>query len=209
VLVGVGDRAFLSATPERLLRVEGRRVETEAVAGTRPRASGAATDAGLRDALLASEKDRREHAYVCAAVAAALALLTEELDGDREASALTLANGLHLYAGLRGTLRPGVSALDVLRALHPTPAVGGTPAEAALAAIRRMEPFDRGLYAGPVGWVGREAAELAVGIRSGLAHGRTLDLFSGAGLVAGSDPAAEWAEVEHKIGDFLRVLGAV
>ena len=125
---------------------------------------------------------------------------------------MTLARGRHLYTGFRGTLADGVGALDVLRALHPTPAVGGTPTTEALDAVARLEPFDRGLYAGPVGWVGRdaagrEAAEVAVGIRSGLATGRSLSLYSGAGIVAGSNPDAEWAEIEHKIGDFARVLG--
>ena len=207
-----GGAAFLTATPERLFRLDGRAVETEAVAGTRPRSASDAADDRLRDELLSSEKDRREHGYVREAVAAALAPLTTALDADGDASAMTLARGRHLYTGFRGTLAPGVGAFDVLRALHPTPAVGGTPTGAALDAIDRLEPFDRGLYAGPVGWVGRdgagrEAAELAVGIRSGLVEGQTLSLYSGAGIVVGSDPAAEWAEIEHKIGDFARVLG--
>jgi menaquinone-specific isochorismate synthase len=206
VLVGAGEAAFVSATPERLFRVVGRRVATEAVAGTRLRADEAAHDRRLRDALLTSEKDRREHACVRDGIAAALAPLAERLDG---APASTLNHGRirHLYAPVSGTLRPGVSHFDVLRALHPTPAVAGTPTADALAAIRAREPFDRGLYAGPVGWLGRDAAEFAVGIRSGLVRGTTLDLFSGAGIVAGSDPGAEWAEIEHKLGDFLRVLG--
>lgn len=213
-LAGAGDAAFVSATPERLLRVDGRRVATEAVAGTRPRAAEAEADARLRDALLTSEKDRREHAYVRDGIAAALAPLTACLDGGDETATLTLARGRHLYTRLCGTLRAGATALDALRALHPTPAVGGTPTAEALAAIRACEPFDRGLYAGPIGWVGRDAAELAVGIRSGCVRpssdgGTLLDLFAGAGIVSGSDPAAEWAEIEHKIGDFLRVLGMV
>ena len=207
-----GGAAFLTATPERLFRLAGRAIETEAVAGTRPRSASDADDDRLRDELLGSEKDRREHGYVREHVAAALAPLTASLDVDGDASAMTLARGRHLYTGVRGTLADGVGALDVLRALHPTPAVGGTPTDRALDAIDRLEPFDRGLYAGPIGWVGRdgagrEAAEVAVGIRSGLVEGRALSLYSGAGIVAGSDPAAEWAEIEHKIGDFARVLG--
>ena len=209
---GAGGAAFLTATPERLFRLDGRALQTEAVAGTRPRAASDAADDRLRDELLGSEKDRREHGFVRDRIAAALAPLTVALDVDGDASAMTLARGRHLYTGVRGTLAGGVGALDVLRALHPTPAVGGTPTDLALDAIDRLEPFDRGLYAGPVGWVGRdgagrEAAEVAVGIRSGLVEGRTLSLYSGAGIVVGSDPAAEWAEIEHKIGDFARVLG--
>ena len=209
---GVGGPAFLTATPERLARLDGRALSTEAVAGTRPRSASDDADDRLRDELLASEKDQREHAYVREAIETALAPLAASVDVDGSASAMTLARGRHLRTSVRASLRPGVGALDVLAALHPTPAVGGTPTPGALDAIDRLEPFDRGLYAGPLGWVGRddagaEAADLAVGIRSGLAAGRTLSLYSGAGIVAGSDPAAEWAEIEHKVGDFARVLG--
>ena len=204
--------SFLTATPERLLRLDGRTLRTEAVAGTRPRSEADADDDRLRDELLASEKDQREHAFVRRAIEGALAPLAEAVAVDDAASAMTLARGRHLRTGVEATLRAGVSVLDVLRALHPTPAVGGTPTAGALDAIDRLEPFDRGLYAGPVGWIGRdaegrEAADLAVGIRSGLVDGRSLSLYSGAGIVQGSDPGAEWAEIEHKIGDFARVLG--
>ncbi len=211
-VVAPGDgSAFLSATPERLFRLHGREVATEAVAGTRPRASGV-DDRRLRDELLGSDKEQREHAYVRDAIVGRLAPLTSRLDADAEASAMTLARGRHLYTGIRATLADGATALVVLRALHPTPAVGGTPRAAAEAAIARLEPFDRGLYAGPVGWIGRdadgeEAAEFAVGIRSGLVRGDTLSLYAGAGLVAGSDADAEWAEIEHKATDFARVFG--
>jgi menaquinone-specific isochorismate synthase len=95
----------------------------------------------------------------------------------------------------------------VLRALHPTPAVGGYPRGEALEEIQALEPFDRGWYAGPVGWIGAGGAEFAVGIRSGLVRGNRLTLFSGAGIVAGSVPESEWAEIEQKIGDFTRMFG--
>ncbi|PAP77903.1 isochorismate synthase [Rubrivirga marina] len=207
-----GESAFLTATPERLVRIDGRELSTEAVAGTRPRSETDAADDALRAELMASEKDRREHVYVRDAIADALAPLAERVEVDSEAGAMTLARGRHLHTGIRATLPASTGVLDVLRALHPTPAVGGTPTPEALDAIDRLEPFDRGLYAGPIGWIGRdergrEAADLAVGIRSGLVDGRTLSLYSGAGIVAGSDPASEWAEIEHKIGDFARVLG--
>ena len=211
VAPGAGP-SFLTATPERLLRLDGRTLQTEAVAGTRPRSETDAADDRLRAELLDSEKDRREHAFVRDAIVGALAPLSTRVEADGEAAALTLARGRHLRTGIQATLAEGVGVADVLRALHPTPAVGGTPAAAALDAIDRQEPFDRGLYAGPIGWIGRaadgtEAADLAVGIRSGLVDGRSLSLYSGAGIVAGSDPASEWAEIELKIGDFARVLG--
>ncbi|WP_412063559.1 isochorismate synthase MenF [Rubrivirga sp. IMCC45206] len=210
--MGASGPTFLTATPERLLRIDGRRLSTEAVAGTRPRAEADAADDRLRAELLDSEKDQREHAFVVRAIVDALAPLAESVEADDRAGAMTLARGRHLRTGIRATLADGVGVVDVLRALHPTPAVGGTPTPGALDAIDRLEPFDRGLYAGPIGWIGRDAAgalaaDLAVGIRSGLADGRSLSLYSGAGIVAGSDPEAEWAEIEHKIGDFARVLG--
>ncbi|MEO0556933.1 MAG: isochorismate synthase [Bacteroidota bacterium] len=207
-----GGPAFVTATPERLFSLQGRALETEAVAGTRPRALHDSDDDRLLDELLASSKDQREHAFVREAIEDDLQALAENIDVDDQASAMTLARGRHLYTGVRATLRADATPLDVLAALHPTPAVGGTPRSKSLAAIAMLEPFDRGLYAGPIGWIGRnedgqEAAEFAVGIRSGLVTGRTLSLYSGAGIVEGSEPAAEWAEIEHKIGDFARVLG--
>lgn len=207
-----GGPAFVTATPERLFSLKGRALETEAVAGTRPRALHDSDDDRLLDELLASSKDQREHAFVREAIEARLRPLAEGIDVDMKASAMTLARGRHLYTGVRATLRPDATPLDVLAALHPTPAVGGTPRTESLAAIATLEPFDRGLYAGPIGWIGRDAdgnvaAEFAVGIRSGLVAGQSLSLYSGAGIVEGSEAASEWAEIEHKIGDFARVLG--
>ena len=201
-----GGPAFVSATPERLFRVDGRELRTEAVAGTRPRAVGDADDDRLLDELLDSDKDQREHAFVRDAIAERLAPLCDEVQVDGAASAMTLARKRHLRTGFHGHLSARARATDVLRALHPTPAVGGTPRAAAADAIERLEPFDRGLYAGPLGWIGPDAAEVAVAIRSGLVDGRALSLYSGAGIVEGSDPQAEWDEIEHKIGDFARVL---
>ena len=207
-----GGPAFVTATPERLFALRGRALETEAVAGTRPRAAHDSDDDRLLDELLASSKDQREHAYVRRSIERRLQPLARAIDVDENASAMTLARGRHLYTGVRATLRETATPLDVLAALHPTPAVGGTPRPAALALLADLEPFDRGLYAGPVGWIGRdaagvEAAEFAVGIRSGLVDGDALTLYSGAGIVEGSEAGAEWAEIEHKIGDFSRVLG--
>ena len=207
-----GGPAFVSASPERLFRLDGRRVQTEAVAGTRPRDERDADDDRLLADLLGSEKDQREHRFVVDAVARRLAPLSTHFHADAHAQAMTLARGRHLLTPIEATLRPGVGALDVLRALHPTPAVGGTPRRPAEAAIACLEPFDRGLYAGPIGWIGRdadgaEAAELAVGIRSALVDGPRVALYSGAGIVAGSEPDAEWDEIEHKTGDLLRALG--
>ena len=199
--------SFVGASPERLFRREGRNILSEAVAGTRPRGASEADDEELREELLGSEKDRSEHAYVRRSISETLGPLCEELEADESLSEMKLARGRHLVSKVRGTLREGVTDADVLGALHPTPAVGGQPKGVALGEIREMEPFDRGWYAGPVGWIGGGGAEFAVGIRSGLVQGSTLQLFSGAGIVAGSVPEREWAEIEQKIGDFTRMFG--
>ena len=199
--------AFLGASPERLFSREGNLVVSEAVAGTRPRGLSSEDDDGLREDLLHSAKDRSEHTYVRTGIEEALAPLCEELDPDGEVVEMKLARGRHLKSMVRGTLKDGVTDAGLLEALHPTPAVGGHPRDGALAEIRDLEPFDRGLYAGPVGWFGAEASEFAVGIRSGLVRGRTLDLYSGAGIVAGSVPDEEWAEIENKISDFTGMFG--
>lgn len=199
--------AFIGASPERLFRREGPVVRSEAVAGTRPRSDSAEADAGLRDELLGSEKDLAEHGYVRRSIRETLAALCESLEVDEATSEMKLARGRHLVSRMRGVLREGVGDADLLRALHPTPAVGGYPKAGALAAIPALEPFDRGLYAGPVGWIGGAGAEFAVGIRSGLVRGERVALFSGAGIVAGSTPEGEWAEIEQKIGDFTKVFG--
>ncbi len=218
ILTDAGDgSAFVCASPERLFRIETdaagvRRLATEAVAGTRPRAADDATDDALLGELMESDKDRREHAFVRDAIAERLAPLATSVTVDAQAGAMTLARGRHLRTGIAATLAPHATVTAVLRALHPTPAVGGTPREAARLAIAAAEPFDRGLYAGAVGWIGRdaegrEAAEFAVGIRSALVRGRRVSLYSGAGIVAGSVPAEEWTEIEGKLADFARVLG--
>ena len=201
------DTAFLGASPERLFKRVGSNIFSEAVAGTRPRGDSSEEDASLRFELLNSDKDRREHEVVQVSIKNALRPLCMNLDIEADASEMHLARARHLVSRIRGQLKSGVTSLDVLKALHPTPAVGGHPTEEALQAIRDHEDFDRGWYAGPVGWIGRNEAEFAVGIRSGLVTGDHLSLFSGAGIVPGSTAEEEWCEIEHKISDFASVLG--
>ncbi|MFP4227800.1 MAG: isochorismate synthase MenF [Salinivenus sp.] len=198
--------AFVGASPERLFRRRGRDVRSEAVAGTRSRGNTPAADAVLRDELFQSPKERREHAFVQQAIRAELERLCTRIDTPEAPGELVLSRSRHLHAPLSGTLQDGVGTVDLIEALHPTPAVGGVPQAEALAAIRTQEPFDRGWYAGPVGWVGTDAAEFTVGIRSGLVQEARLALFSGAGIVEGSVPEREWEEIEQKIGDFAAVL---
>lgn len=199
--------AFVGASPERLYRRDGSSIKSEAVAGTRPRGDSEADDDELREELLESEKDRMEHSYVRDSIRAELGALCSSLEVDERISEMKLTQRRHLVTGVRGTLREGISDADILEAMHPTPAVGGYPREEALHEIASLEPFDRGWWAGPVGWIGADGAEFAVGIRSGLVRGNRLALFSGAGIVGGSTPDGEWAEIEQKIGDFTRILG--
>ena len=197
--------AFVAATPERLYYREGTSIFSEAVAGTRSLTHTPVEQAAKT--LLASEKDQREHAYVRQSVAKALAKLCDVLGVDPQASIMKLARRVHLFSQISGTLKPQTRDVDLIRALHPTPAVGGFPTQHALQTIAQLESFDRGWYAGPIGWISAKAAEFAVGIRSGLVQGQTLSLFSGAGIVEGSTPESEWQEIEEKISDFLAVLG--
>ncbi len=205
----VDGPAFVGASPERLFRREGRTVVSEAVAGTRPRGETEEEDEALRNELLQSPKERREHAFVEDTIRSDLERVCVSVQRPNGRGELALARGRHLHSRLTGTLRPDTATTDLLKVLHPTPAVGGVPTENAVAAIRAQEPFDRGWYAGPVGWVGRDVAEFAVGLRAGLVEQKQIALFSGAGIVEGSTPDREWDEIEQKIGDFAAIMGVV
>ncbi len=192
--------AFLGATPETLCRLEGRELETEALAGTAP-PSRAGT-------LEASDKERREHQTVARYILQVLHPLASRVDADAEPALLPLKNVVHLRTGIRATSREGVGVGELVGALHPTPAVGGMPRERALEFLEAHEALDRGWYAGPVGWVGSGRAHLMVGLRSALVKGAWARLFVGAGIVAGSSSEAEWRETELKSLTMLRALGA-
>ena len=202
------QRAFLGATPERLFRRQGQWLQSEIIAGTRPRDDDPVRDDRLALELLGSTKDQLEHDIVRKSVRQRLYGCVQDLRVDQHASVLKLARKQHLVSRVEGRLHDGVSDGQLIERLHPTPAVGGYPTENALGEIDRLESFDRGWYAAPVGWVSQEAAEFAVAIRSGLVVDRRLSVYSGAGIVPGSVPEEEWDEIEHKIGDFLQVLHA-
>ncbi len=199
-------RAFLGASPERLYQREGRRILCDAIAGTRVRGDGASLDRQLERDLMGSEKERREHGYVVRGIRESLAPLCGWLVNGDDPSVVKLRQCQHLMSTFEGTLRDGVADAELLKALHPTPAVGGYPTGFAVREIEKREPFDRGWYGGPVGWVGRDGAEFAVAIRSGLVDGSTISVFSGAGIVAGSVPGDEWEELDYKISHFTQAL---
>lgn len=194
-----GERAFVGASPERLVLVDGRDVEASSLAGTIKRGMTATEDSDNARALEASAKDLAEHAAVRNALYEALAEECESVVAPSEPSLLTLPHVHHLHTQLRGRLREGRTMLDVVERLHPTPAVGGSPRDAALDFIRDHEDLDRGWYAGPIGWIGRNGGEMAVGLRSALIDGRDATLFAGCGIVADSDPALEFAESSLKL----------
>ncbi|MEM7478846.1 MAG: isochorismate synthase [Planctomycetota bacterium] len=201
------ESAFVGATPERLFFREGNRLYSEVVAGTRVRGENSEADELLAKELLNSDKDQREHDIVRKSIRQKLHKFVEHLEVDSQASILRLAKKQHLRSNVCGTLKDGVDDGMLLNRLHPTPAVGGYPTDNALPEIARIEPFSRGWYAAPVGWIGGEDSQFAVAIRSGLVSGRTLTLYSGAGIVRGSDPDEEWQEIENKIQDYMDVLG--
>lgn len=195
--------AFVGATPERLLAVAGLQVRGEALAGT----ARAGSDAGA--ALLGSGKDLVEHAPVVRAIAAALAPRCETLVVPAQPIVRQLGAINHLLTPISGRLRVRTHILELAAALHPTPAVGGAPVAPAQRWIGAHEPVARGWYAGPVGWFDAAGdGELAVALRSGVlaGGGRQATLFAGAGIVAASDPAAEWVETELKLDSLSRAL---
>ncbi len=202
----VEGHAFISFTPERLYRRDGDMLDTEALAGTVTKGSIEADDHAASELLLNSEKDMREHRFVMDTIYRELQPVCSDIDMQEEVGVLQLNRLAHLYARCRARLLPEFcNDSTVLRQLHPTPAVGGVPREEAMALILSTEPFGRGWYAGPVGWLSSDAAEFAVGIRSALVNENRVFLYSGAGLVKGSDPESEWEEVDQKIGDILAI----
>ena len=200
------DEAFLGASPERLFRREGRSVESEAVAGTCQRGESDIDDARLIEELYRSAKEQREHEYVRISLQEEIAQLAAHVTMDTQPSIMRLASERHLVSRLRAIMNLGYTSLDVLEALHPSPAVGGYPSDQALDFIRTHESFDRGWYAGPVGWLGVNESEFAVGIRSALISGSTIRLYSGAGIVRGSTPLNEWNEIGYKVGNLAEIL---
>ena len=200
--------AFVAASPERLYRRRGRTLETEALAGTRARTQDAEADATLAAELAASAKDAAEHALVRDHVVQALAPVAERIDAEETPSVRTLATLLHLHTPVLADLRDAVGDAELLRALHPTPAVCGVPTERARAFLRETEPFDRGLYAGPIGCFGKDEAEVAVALRCATLRGHWVQLFAGAGIVHGSDAQAEWQETQDKMQVLLDALEA-
>lgn len=205
-----GGATFLGATPERLVALDGDEVRVTCLAGSIAASSGPvlSPDADPARQLLASEKDLGEHQQVVEMVRGALAELVSERDPPEGPEVRSLRHLLHLHTPYTGRLRRPAHVLELVARLHPTPAVGGAPRAPALDWISRQEPTPRGWYAGPFGWFdGEGGGELSVSIRSALLRGEEAWIFTGAGIVADSDPAAEYAETALKQRPMRRALG--
>ena len=197
---------FIGASPERLISIQNQRLVTDALAGSAPRGKTASEDASFASRLLSSQKEQREHQAVAQFIIQRLGQL--DLTPQRSPrQLLQLSNIQHLWTRIYAQLPAHVNPLDIVARLHPTPAVAGVPTQRACEQIRRYETFDRGLYAAPLGWIDYQGnSHFIVGIRSALIKGNHARLYAGAGIVAGSDPDKEFAEVQLKLQSLLKAL---
>jgi salicylate biosynthesis isochorismate synthase len=204
---GTPEAAFLGASPELLVRRAGAGVSTVALAGSTRRSSDPAVDDHLGEQLLRSDKDRREQRIVAERIVRVLRPHAVWVEAAPEPEIVKVANIQHLATPVIAQLAEPHSAIELAGLLHPTPAVGGEPWPSAASAIAQLEGMDRGWYAAPVGWMdATEDGEFCVALRSALLRDREAHLFAGVGVVAGSDPAAELAETEVKLGALLPLL---
>ncbi|NQU64965.1 MAG: isochorismate synthase [SAR324 cluster bacterium] len=197
---------FLGRTPERLFQLSENSLIVDAIAGTEPRGATPEEDQRNADALTQSSKEHEEHQIVVQYVNDKMTHLCSETHTSVKERVLKLDKVQHLVTRFCGTPRAGLSSFETLLALHPTPAVGVHPPEAN-GLISELEPFERGWYAGPIGWMTQHTAEFAVAIRSALLNQNELHIFAGAGIVEQSDPAGEWQEIDDKMANFSFVTG--
>ncbi len=204
---------LFGASPELLVRVAHGQVSARVLAGTAGRGTDPEVDKAISAALAASAKNTTEHAFAVDSLVQTLSPFCEHVDADPKPFSLALPNLWHLASDVHGVLREEASVLDLAAALHPTAAVAGTPRLEAQQLLAELEPFDRGRYAGPVGWIGADGdGEWAIALRgaqiqpadaSGL---RSIRAFAGCGIVAGSEPEAELAETELKFSPIREAL---
>lgn len=204
-----GDAVFMGASPELLASVRSGRFHSNPLAGSAPRGEGSLDDAMLGDALLASQKDRHEHALVVRDMTERLRPIVTDLSASPEPSLKKMPSVQHLSSEVDGSVGPDIGLLDVIDAVHPTPAVAGVPTPSAIDLIERTEHLDRGWYTGGIGWVdGAGEGAVAIGLRCGLVRGRSTNLFAGAGIVEGSRSDLELEETRLKLAPLLRLLTA-
>ncbi len=200
-------QSFIGASPERLVSVADGHLHVDVLAGTAPRGATASEDAMLGHGLLRSAKDCREHNYVYESVRRRLASLGVDTPESCRPALKKLQNVQHLHVDVSAALPAGAHLMDFVAALHPTPAVGGMPREAAVPRIQELEPFDRGLYAGAIGWVNPKGeGSFLVAIRSALIDGSAARVYAGVGIVEGSVPERELEETNLKFRALLENL---
>ncbi len=198
-----GASSFVGSTPELLIRLDGGNLTSGALAGSASRGCDPEDDRALGDSLLRSAKNLEEHAYVVNHVRSALQAVAA-LDPAEAPRLMRLPEVQHLFSPITGKLRDKLSTFELAGLIHPTPAVCGVPSGEAASILEREEPY-RGWYTGAVGWMDAQGAgELAVALRSALIEGRRMILCAGSGIVADSDPEAEFAETETKFNAMLR-----
>jgi len=200
------EASFIGATPEQLYKRQGSRIQTDAVAGTRPRGETPEEDLFLSEELLENPKEQREFAFVKQFIQTALEPLCTDMEWNEEDTVLQMSHVQHIYNHLTAILKNGVSDHDLIATLHPTPALGGKPRSNALSLLSELEPFQRGWYGAPIGYISSQEADIAVAIRSALIRGKEIDLYAGTGIVKGSHPEKEWDELEQKIKTFKKAL---
>jgi salicylate biosynthesis isochorismate synthase/menaquinone-specific isochorismate synthase len=205
--VAQGDTAFLGASPELLIRREGRRASTMALAGSARRGADPETDAHLGAQLMTSHKNREEHDIVVKRIERTLGKYSAWVAAGEKPELIKVKNIQHLATPIRAQLTEPRPVIELAGLLHPTPAVGGEPWGVVRDRIKALEGFDRGWYTGGVGWMDIfEDGEFHVALRSAIIEGPQARLFAGCGIVGESDPAAELAETETKLQALLPVL---
>jgi isochorismate synthase len=205
--VGRGNATLVAASPELLVRREGHRVSTLALAGSTRRSADPAVDDHLGEQLLRDESYREEHAIVARRIERALRPHAVWVTAAREPELVRIANIQHLATPIRAQLAAPIEALKLVGLMHPTPAVGGEPAQPALQLIPALEGLDRGWYSGPVGWTDATGdGEFCVALRCALLRGGVARCYAGNGIVRDSDPASELAETEVKLQALLPLL---
>ena len=205
--VGRGDATLVAASPELLVRREGLRVSTLALAGSTRRSADPAVDDHLGEQLLRSHKDGAEQAIVTRRIERTLRPHALWVTTAPEPTLVRVANIQHLATPIRAQLARPIDAIELVGLMHPTPAVGGEPFAVAAPLIPALEGLDRGWYAGPVGWSDRQGdGEFCVALRCALLRGADAHCYAGVGVVSESDPASELAETEIKLSALLPVL---
>jgi salicylate biosynthesis isochorismate synthase/menaquinone-specific isochorismate synthase len=207
--VGRGESTLVAASPELLIRRQGLRASTLALAGSIRRSADPAVDDHLGEQLLRSPKDREEQAIVARRIQRTLRPHSLWVTGVPEPTLVRVANIQHLGTPIRAQLARPVDAVELVGLMHPTPAVGGEPLERAAPVIPALEGLDRGWYAGPVGWTDTNGdGEFCVALRCALLAGHVARCYAGVGVVRDSEPPAELAETEIKLAALLPVLSA-